>query len=335
MAKTLQELLAEYQKNVAYTPLTQEQMQQQANNRYSGVYDQKKLSAQQSYQTNDQLLAQQLAGLQATYDKQREQSRQNYENAFRTADRQSVGRGMQRSSYNNATLANINMKSAKAQQEINDTQAAQEKNITDQRKLLSQQLSDTLAGYDAAKQGDIMAYIDELEAREYDRGVTAQGMAADQAQAAFNAQMQQEQMAYQRQQDALAQKNWQTSFDYQKLQNELESQRQKELFEYQKLQDTLTQQNWQTTFDYQKAQDALAQQNWLAEFDARYGGGDAGGGYSGGSPKPPAVDDDFNDALDEAGKVTTYPNQTDTRVLKSPSNKKVNPNRATVSVSKY
>lgn len=204
---TLDELIKKLEANstAAYTPLTQQQMQQQANNRYSDVYDQKRLSAQQQYDTADQALAQQLAGLDATYDKQREQSRKNYESAYRTADRQALGRGMQRSSYNNATLANINLKGNEAQQAINDTQAAQAKNIGEQRKLLSQQLSDTLAGLDAAQQSDMLAYLDELEAREYDRTT------ADVANR-NNLAMQLYQYQFQKEQADQAQRNWEQTF---------------------------------------------------------------------------------------------------------------------------
>ena len=138
MAKSLEELIAQIQKNQqAYTPLTQQQMQEQATNRYKAVYDQKKLTAQQTYDTSDQALAQQLAGLQATYDKQREQSRENTALTYSAADRQALSRGMQRSSYNNATLANINLKGNEELQSISDTQAAQEKNIGEQRTLLA------------------------------------------------------------------------------------------------------------------------------------------------------------------------------------------------------
>lgn len=204
---SLDELIKKLEANstAAYTPLTQQQMQQQANNRYSGVYDQKRLSAQQQYDTADQALAQQLAGLDATYDKQREQSRQNYESAYRAADRHALGRGMQRSSYNNATLANINLKGNEAQQAINDTQAAQAKNIGEQRKLLSQQLGDTLAGLDAAQQSDMLAYLDELEAREYDRTT------ADVANR-NNLAMQLYQYQFQKEQADQAQRNWEQTF---------------------------------------------------------------------------------------------------------------------------
>ena len=205
MAKSLEELMAQIQKNQqAYTPLTQKQMQEQATNRYKPVYDQKKLSAQQAYDTSDQALAQQLAGLQATYDKQREQSRENTALTYSAADRQALGRGMQRSSYNNATLANINLKGNEALQAISDTQAAQEKNIGDQRTMLAQQLANQLAQYDEAQQAEILAYMDELSAREYDRAQNANQLA-----------MQLYQYQFQKEQADREQANWQAQFNAQ------------------------------------------------------------------------------------------------------------------------
>lgn len=170
MATTLEDLITKLNQNSStYTPLTAEQMQEQAENRYASMYGQKRLTAQQQYDSNDLALEQQLAGLQSTYDKQREESLKNYNQSYSQADRHALSRGMQRSSYNNATLANISLEGQKAQQAINDTQAQQEGNIGEQRRQLSQQLAAQLAEYDTAQQQDILAYVDELEAREYER----------------------------------------------------------------------------------------------------------------------------------------------------------------------
>lgn len=225
---TLEELIAKMnaQSSSAYTPLTADQIQQQAQTRYEGTYGQKKLSAQQAYETSDQALAQQLAGLQATYDKQREQSRENYAQAASQADRQALGRGMQRSSYNNATVSNINLKGAKAQQEIADTQAAQTANLNEQRALLAKQLAAQQAQYDSAMRSDMLAYQDELEAREYER------MQAD-SQYRDQLALQLYEYQYKQDQDALSQQNWLAQF------------------EYQKAQDALAQENWLKTFNAQ------------------------------------------------------------------------------------
>ena len=190
---SLDDLITKLEKNsTVYTPLTQGEMQQQAENRYKSTYDQKKLGAQQAWETSDQALAQQLAGLQATYDKQRQQSAENYRQTYSQADRQALSRGMQRSSYNNATLANINLKGAEAQQAINATQAAQEKNIGQQRPLLTQQLAQQMRQYNESQQADILAYLDELEAREYDRGVDSKNIQNQLAMQLYEYQFQKE-----------------------------------------------------------------------------------------------------------------------------------------------
>lgn len=252
MAKSLEELLAEYSKQQqTYTPLTPVQIQQQAANRYQSVYDQKRQNANQAFQTADQALASQLDSLQSTYDKQREDTAKGYRQTYSTADRQSLARGMQRSSYNNATLANINIAGQEAQQDINEAQAQKAGEIGDQRALYAQQLAQQLAQYGAAQKADELAYIDELTAREYDRAQAQQQLGADLALAIYNAQQQQAALEYQKQQDLLAQ------------------------------------QNWQAQFDYQKQQDALAQENWLKEYELAQASKSRSSSSSGGTkPKP-------------------------------------------------
>ena len=210
MATTLDKLLEQMnaQSSSAYTPLTDEQIKQKAQTRYDGTYGQQKLSAQQQYESNDQALAQQLAGLDADYQKQLEQSAKNFEGTYRAADRQMLGRGMQRSSYGSATLANINLEGAKAQQAIRDNQAAQAANIGEKRAMLNQQLNATLAQLDAARQSDELAYMDELEAREYDRLMNDTQYRNQLAMQLYEYQFQKEQADQE-------QKNWQAQFDAQ------------------------------------------------------------------------------------------------------------------------
>ena len=208
MATSLEELIAKLTQTSSnsYTPLTQEEMQKQAEDRYASVYGQKRLTAQQQYDSNDQALAQQLAGLQATYDKQREQSAENYRKSRAEADRHMLSRGMQRSSYNNATLSNIDLAGDKAQQAINDTQAQQEGNIGEQRRQLSQQLAAQLAQYDEAQQQDILAYVDQLEAREYDRSTADRNTQNQLAMAIYEYQ-------HQAEREGVEDSQWQAEFN--------------------------------------------------------------------------------------------------------------------------
>jgi len=156
-----------------YTPLTEQQMQEQAKRKFQTLYDQNRLTAQQQYDTaklaRDQALATQLD----QYALQQEQSRKNYQQAQADAVRNALGRGMQRSSYIGATVGNIGIKGNEAQQAILKNQEGTVRNYAEQNALAAQQLAAQLAQYDKGQLADQLAYQDELEQREYDRGMTA------------------------------------------------------------------------------------------------------------------------------------------------------------------
>lgn len=207
MAYTLEDLIAQLnQSQTAYTPLTQEEMELQARNRYQSDYDQKRLSARQTYETSDAALLRELSGLQASYDRERAQSAADYRALYAQTDRQALSRGMQRSSYNNATLANVGLQAEAAQQEISGRQTAQESGINEQRSLLSQQLGQTLQSYDAGQRSDILSYIDQLEAREYDR-------MTQRTSEQNKLLMQLYEYQHQLEQEAAEQARWQKEFD--------------------------------------------------------------------------------------------------------------------------
>ena len=202
-------LIAQIQANSSnYTPKTGKQIRDEANRNIGGKYAQQRLAAEQAYQSNDQALARELAGLQASYDEQRQQSREAYDNAYRQADRQSTNRGMQRSSFNNATLSNIANEGAEARQKINEAQSQHAGNIEAQRTLLANQLNATLQQQTAQKMDELNAYIASEEQKEYDR---QQANIAQQNQLA----MQLYQFQHQLEQEQQEQANWQAQFDAQ------------------------------------------------------------------------------------------------------------------------
>ena len=164
----LQELIDSL-KNATFVPKTQEELQQQAQNRYQSYYDQQRLSAQQEYERNAAALESELAGLGATYDKQRKQSQKAYAQSYSQADRNMLSKGMQRSSYGAQTLANIQTAGNEALQEIAEQEAYKRESLAKNQTLLAQQLSSQLKQYDANQAADILAYLDELEAQEYER----------------------------------------------------------------------------------------------------------------------------------------------------------------------
>ena len=168
MAMTLKQL-EEQLKMDTYTPKTDEQIQAEAENRFKTQYDQQRTAAQQAYDTSALALDQQRAGLETSYAKQAEQAAQATRQNYAAADRQSLTRGMQRSSYNNATLANINNAGAKTQNEIQQALTTAQGNVDQQKTLLTQQLAQTLAGYETGLANDVAAYLDTLKQQEYER----------------------------------------------------------------------------------------------------------------------------------------------------------------------
>lgn len=205
-ADALQKLLEQYNQTSSYVPKTADQIRQQAQGEYQSYYDQLRLAAKQAQARNDIALQQQREGLQRTYDKQREASQKEYENAYSRADRQQLSRGMQRSSYTAQVLANLTKEGAEAQQELWDAQGAAEGNIDAQRTQLAAQLADQLSQYSASEAADVLARIKQLEDQEYDRV-----RENDQYKNSLSAQIYQ--FLYQGEQDKIAQEQWQKEFD--------------------------------------------------------------------------------------------------------------------------
>jgi hypothetical protein len=152
------------------------------------------------------MLAQQRESLATMYKQQMEQSEENYDQAYSAADRQMLSRGMQRSSYAEQTLANIDTQGAQAQQAIADAQAAAESNVDEQRTLLAQQLAAQFAQYDAGEAADILNRIRELEDQEYQRSMDY----ADRKNA-LSAQIYE--IMYQQERDRIADEQWQMQYE--------------------------------------------------------------------------------------------------------------------------
>ena len=206
MASTLEALMEQLNRYQPYQAMTKEQIEQAAQNRYQAVYDQKRLSAQQAYETSDAALARELASRQDTYTRERERSAAQTEEAYRQADRHALSRGMQRSSYNSANLMNIDLAGDAALGEIGRRQAQAEAEVGEQRTLLSTQLATQLAGYDAQQRSDVLGYMDELEAREYERAVESANTYNELAMKLYEYQ-------HQLEQEAAEQARWQAEFN--------------------------------------------------------------------------------------------------------------------------
>lgn len=172
MATTIEELRNKLNTST-YTPKTDEQIQQEAQNRYKGTYDQNRLNVQQNYDTTAQALKNQLDTLGTAYARQEQQARENTAAAISAADRRSIGRGMQRSSYNAATLANMQNQGNETLADIAADRTAAENAIAAQQTLAAQQLQQQLAQLDSGYASDVQAAIDALKEQEYARKTEA------------------------------------------------------------------------------------------------------------------------------------------------------------------
>ncbi len=206
MASTLEALIQKLSQTGSYTPLTDEEMRQQAQTRYQSAYDEKRLSARQAYETSDQALLRELERLSGLYDAQRAQRDQQYRAASAQADRHALTRGMQRSSYNGATLSNIRLAGEGARAALDREQAQAQGDVGEKRTLLSTQLAQQLKQYDLSQQSDILSYIDQLEAREHDRLTKSQQQQNDIAMKLYEYQ-------HQLEQEAAEQARWQAEFN--------------------------------------------------------------------------------------------------------------------------
>ena len=215
LASYLQNLISQYNSTPTWQERTPEERAAQAANEYASYYGILRMNAQQNQEFQDLLLQQQKEALGFTYDKQRKASAKQYADAYSTADRQMLSRGMQRSSYSSQTLANLTQAGADAQQDIWDKQAEEEKYIETQRTLLAHQLAQQLSQYAASEANDVMNRIRALEEQDYERGLTS-------AQYKNQLSTQIYQFMYQMQRDQVSDSQWQAKMDYQMARDEIE-----------------------------------------------------------------------------------------------------------------
>lgn len=176
--KTVDEL-ASMLENSAYTPKSDAELRTAAENMYRNQRDQAILSAQQTRDASVSALNSQLAALDTSYARQREQQQQATAQSRANADRQSLSRGMQRSSYNNATLANIDLAGNKALAQIGQNQTNDTNSIKAQISQLEQQLQQNLASANSTYESNVLAKLQELQDAEYSRRLAAEDTAND------------------------------------------------------------------------------------------------------------------------------------------------------------
>lgn len=173
MAKMTVDELTQSLNRDTYTPRTDDELKQAAENRYASIYDQKKLTAQQNYATSDQAYQQQLKQLQDNLAMSQQEVYKDTQSNIAAANRYQVTRGMQRSSYGAANQAKLEAAGNANLANILRQYSTEASGIESNRTLLAQQLADTLAQYDIDYLNDINAYIDEQQQLDYDRKVAA------------------------------------------------------------------------------------------------------------------------------------------------------------------
>lgn len=189
----------------AYTPKTAEEIAQEAKNQYDPIYNATKLAAEQAAEKQRLALEQELAAQGRTYDKQRETTAEAFTQAYSQADRQALSRGMQRSSYNNQTLANIDTQGAKAQAEIGEAQTLAEQAIAGNITLNETQLAQTIQQLEVDYATNVAAYEDALRDKDYDRADAQRQRAQDLETALYELGLQQQSMA-------MSQSQWEREF---------------------------------------------------------------------------------------------------------------------------
>lgn len=171
-----------------YTPMTDAEIQDAARNRYQGVYDQRRLDARQEHEAGTLARQQQRVSTNETFDEQVRASNKNYQNQQVQTMRNAVGTGMQRSSFTGATVANIGVKGAEAENAINRQRSTALGNIDAEQALAERNLAAQIAQLNQSQQSDMLAYQDELSQREYDRRMAASDRAIQIAGDIFAAQ---------------------------------------------------------------------------------------------------------------------------------------------------
>ena len=171
-ARSIEELAAALTK-LNYTPRTEQQRREQSENLYRNQLNQALLSAQQQYDTSDLALQNQLSGLERSTQRQIESQQRNTRQAISQADRRALSRGMQRSSYNNDTLANLQLKGDEAVANIEQARTDTENSVATQRALLAQQLAQNLTAAQSQYEGNVIASMQQMEDQDYQRGLAA------------------------------------------------------------------------------------------------------------------------------------------------------------------
>lgn len=195
-ARSIEELAAALTK-LSYTPRTEQQRREQSQNLYRNQLEQALLSAQQQYDTSDLALQNQLSGLETATNRRIEAQRENTRQAISQADRHALSRGMQRSTYNNAVLANLQARGNEAEEQIQQQRADTENSVAAQRALLASQLAQNRTAAQSQYENNVIASMQQMEDQDYQRGLAADQFNSNTQLQLYSAQQQDAQRAQQ------------------------------------------------------------------------------------------------------------------------------------------
>lgn len=136
---------------------------------YKNQLDSANLSAQQAYDANAAAINAQRAGINTSYDRQLQEQREATAKSMASLDRSMMGRGMQRSSYNAATQANMALKGNEALGDIEQNRTNALGSLDAQLTQLQQQLQQNKTAAQSAYETNVLNKINELENTDYTR----------------------------------------------------------------------------------------------------------------------------------------------------------------------
>ena len=185
---------------------TDEQLAAAASSYYEPLYNAQTEAAQQAHQQSDLALSQQADQLYQPYQQSLEGIAQSTAAGTSALNRQALSRGMQRSSYTNASIGHVQQEGIK-QRGLAEAQYTQSvSHINAQRAQLSQQVAQTLARLNADRAHSIAGYTDTLRQQDFQTALAGY-------QLLQQLELQLNQLSYQRERDQIADSQWQQQFN--------------------------------------------------------------------------------------------------------------------------
>ncbi len=158
---------------LAYTQLSEDAIVRQAQSQADAAYGTRKQAAQDAYESGELAFDRQLSDMDDSYGRQMEQAKAQADQTVSAVDRSALSRGMQRSSYNLATLSNARLAGDETLRGIGEARTRAEGGIASERALKAQQFARELQQAQIEYENNILLNADKLREREYQRAFDA------------------------------------------------------------------------------------------------------------------------------------------------------------------